>query len=493
MDYRLKFLDAGQRDLANPLSRSTVHITLAAVEKSPVAPRLPARTGPPDRGSLFQRASPATTVAVMNRSIRAARLQNTALALVLVDFDSIWLVCKMHDPAVCDEAMQVVTTALRSVACSNAVISPQGNTGFLTLLVKSPSVAEAAVSIRAALDAIAAPRLLGGHGLRITTCAGIAMFPKDGETLATLKRRAGIALREAKRAHPGAVRQYSPAPSSLERRQVRLEADLREAIASNALSLYYQPQFETSSGAISGVEVLSRWFRRGRAAIEPSEFIPLAEKTQLIAELGSWALETACMAVQQWKSKESQSILVCVNVSPHQLNEGFIRVIQQALHRSGMPAARLELEITESALIGNSAVIDACFQRIKELGARIAIDDFGVGYSSLGYLSRLPVDRLKLDRSLIHNLSSHWKDVAILRSIISLGKELDVAVIAEGVETEQQFQELKRLGCRQVQGYWLARPAPGWEIDTMLARAPDSRCTAPPRSCKLVPEWSHAS
>ena len=276
------------------------------------------------------------------------------------------------------------------------------------------------------------------------------------------------------------VEKRAPVPGMLARRNADNGAfksrrrgvprlDLRRAIENDELTLYYQPQFEVLSGRASGVEVLARWFRSGGVTVEPSVFIPLAEQTQLIGALGSRVLQRACNDVRAWRTAGPEPVTLCVNVSPRQIDEGFAASILRTLQCTGFPATQLELEITESALMSNADYVIECFRQLKAIGVRIAIDDFGTGYSSLSQLSRLPVDRLKLDKSLVHNLTTRWKDVAILRSIIELGNDLGLAVIAEGVETEQQFQVLKQLGCPQVQGYLLARPAPQNEAQGMLA------------------------
>jgi EAL domain-containing protein (putative c-di-GMP-specific phosphodiesterase class I) len=269
--------------------------------------------------------------------------------------------------------------------------------------------------------------------------------------------------------------------------------DLRRAIENDELTLYYQPQFEVSSGRASGVEVLARWFRSDGVAIEPSVFIPLAEQTQLIGALGSRVLQRSCNDVRAWRMAGPEPVTLCVNVSPRQIDEGFAASIQRTLQCTGFPATQLELEITESALMSNADYVIECFRQLKAIGVRIAIDDFGTGYSSLSYLSRLPVDRLKLDKSLVHNLTTRWKDVAILRSIIGLGNDLGLAVIAEGVETEQQFQVLKQLGCPQVQGYLLARPAPQNEAQSMLVGRWGARYACSTFLNRMAPESSNAS
>jgi EAL domain-containing protein (putative c-di-GMP-specific phosphodiesterase class I) len=273
----------------------------------------------------------------------------------------------------------------------------------------------------------------------------------------------------SRRAGAYSARWVSPVTAPAKSRS-RLEMDLRRAIENDELTLYFQPQFGVADGRACGVEALARWFRSDGNAVEPRIFIPLAEKIEVIGALGAWVLKQACQTVRAWRIRGSESIPLCVNVSAQQLNRTFAKGIERVLKCTGFPATQLELEITESALIGNANSIIQCFRQLKAMGIRIAIDDFGTGYSSLNYLSRLPVDRLKLDKSLVHNLTTRWKDVAIVRALVELGKELGIAVIAEGVETEQQFQVLKNLGCLQVQGYLLARPTPQREARDVIKR-----------------------
>lgn len=283
-------------------------------------------------------------------------------------------------------------------------------------------------------------------------------------------RHAVASARESKAKHPGAPRFPTGNVTVLAKRRSRLEMDLRRAIENQELTLFFQPQFNVANGHACGVEVLARWFRSDGSVIEPRVFIPLAENTQMIGALGKWVLTHACETVNAWRSQRSDPVTLCVNVSAHQINKSFAKEVQRVLKSTGFPSTQLELEITESALIGDAHTIVECFRHLKTMGVRIAIDDFGTGYSSLNYLSRLPVDRLKLDKSLVHNLTTQWKDVAIVRAVIELGKELGIAVIAEGVETEKQFQVLKNLGCLQVQGYLLARPTTQKEARAMIEK-----------------------
>jgi EAL domain-containing protein (putative c-di-GMP-specific phosphodiesterase class I) len=265
------------------------------------------------------------------------------------------------------------------------------------------------------------------------------------------------------------ARTAAVAPSAASRR-VGLATALRRAIAEREFVLHYQPQFEVENGAVCGVEALARWFRRDGRMVDTSVFIAAAERSQLIGALGSWVLQEACSTAAQWRSRHMGGQTLCVNVSAQQLDASFAGLIQRVLERLSFPAGRLELEITEAAPLAHTASAIACLRQVKEMGVRISIDDFGKGGTRFDYLSRLAVDRLKLDRSLISDSDHRWKNVAILRSIISMGRDMGIAVVAEGVETERQFLLLARLGCPQVQGHLLARPAPAATAHEVAAR-----------------------
>jgi EAL domain-containing protein (putative c-di-GMP-specific phosphodiesterase class I) len=251
----------------------------------------------------------------------------------------------------------------------------------------------------------------------------------------------------------------------------RLGDDLGDAMQRHALSIQYQPQFELDTGRGCGVEALARWTLSTGQIVAPSIFIPLAERSGMIHALGAWVLKSACETAYAWCSREAQHTTLSVNVSAYQINEEFCSVIGRTLKDSHFPAKHLELEITESALVGNTELTIECLKQWKRLGVQIAVDDFGTGYSSLNYLSRLPVDRLKLDQSLIHRMTLDAKSKIVMRSIISLGADLGIDVIAEGVETEEQFRMLEDLGCPRVQGYLLGRPMPPKQAQLALRKA----------------------
>ncbi len=251
----------------------------------------------------------------------------------------------------------------------------------------------------------------------------------------------------------------------------RLETALGEALQRCALTVQYQPQYELDTGRGCGVEALARWVLSSGKIVSPAIFIPVAERTGMIHDLGAWVLRSACETAAAWCRRAGQSTTLSVNVSVLQIDAQFGTVIGQTLKHSDFPAQQLELEITESAFIANTELAIEYLNEWKQLGVRIAVDDFGTGYSSLSYLSRLPVDRLKIDQSLIHMMTLNAKSTAIMRSIISLGAELGIDVIAEGVETEQQLQMLVDLGCPRVQGYLLGRPMSANQAQVVLRKA----------------------
>jgi EAL domain-containing protein (putative c-di-GMP-specific phosphodiesterase class I) len=249
-----------------------------------------------------------------------------------------------------------------------------------------------------------------------------------------------------------------------------LESELAEALRLRTLRVEFQPQFDLASGRGCGVEALARWVRSTGEIVAPSVFIRVAERAEMIHALGAWVLHSACATASAWCSRAAQPTTLSVNVSALQIDEFFFSAIERTLEQTGFPAKQLELEITESALIANLALSIEHLKAWKQLGVRIAMDDFGTGHSSLSSLSRLPVDRLKLDRSLVQRMTLDRKGAAVVRLVVSLGAELDMEVIAEGLETEEQLQMLRDFGCPQAQGYLLGRPMTAELVQVALGK-----------------------
>jgi diguanylate cyclase (GGDEF)-like protein len=417
----------------------------ASPERRVTARAATARAANDDHDALTGLPALASLAGMFRCLMRWARRSHHALALVSFNIDEFRSVCEAYGREEGDKAISTVASIMRAEVDPSAIVVRAGTSKFIVVLTGLTDATGAIEPVQRILDAIAQPRNVGGQDLRITASAGVAMFPNDGDDCETLLRNSMAAMHESNSRCHGRLRFHSGNAALDARRRLRLRMDLSRAIDNRELTLHFQPQFEVNSGRACGVEALARWFRVNGDAIEPRVFIPLAERAGLIGALGAW-----------------------VNVSTHQIDDSMCAVIRRAVERAGLPPERLELEITEGSLIRNPEAVLECLRQWKELGVRIAIDDFGIGYSSFSYLSRLPVDRIKLDKSLIHSLTTKRKDAAIVRSIIALGKELDVSVIAEGVETEQQFQMLQDLGCLQVQGYLLGRPGPPEDVEALL-------------------------
>jgi len=284
-------------------------------------------------------------------------------------------------------------------------------------------------------------------------------------------------------------------PARNSRRQRTMPtAGLRSAIEGKELSLHYQPQFELRGGKQCGVEALARWFLPDGGSIAPTSFVAAAERNGLISALGAWVLQEACATVATWHRNTEQLPILCVNVSPRQVSPAFNAVLARTLERTGFPASRLELEITEGILIEQPDLALECLAQWKRLGVRIALDDFGTGYSSLSYLSRLPVDRIKIDKSLINRMTNDVKTAAIVRAVISLGADFGFAVLAEGVESEVQLTMLNGMGCRQAQGFLFALPESADQARAYLASSWGKRMNPHPSLAEFSATGSaHAS
>jgi diguanylate cyclase (GGDEF)-like protein/PAS domain S-box-containing protein len=406
----------------------------------------------------------------VHRLIGRARDRSGLIGLVTVNLDGFRLVDEGFGRACGDAVLTSVGATLKAAARECDAVARVGPDEFLIVLSRLADSLNAAALVQRILDSIAAPRSFAGQELQVTASAGIALYPNDGGDFETLLRNSSAAMHDAKSKCHGGLRFHAGDVQQRAQRRLGLESGLRNAIRNRELSLFYQPQYEIKTGRACGVEALARWFRSDREAIPPAVFIPVAEQAGLIGELGAWVLQEACETVATWTGRGEEPPTLCVNVSTHQICREFSAVIARAVELSGFPAERLELEITESVLLANAELALECLAQWKRLGVHIAVDDFGTGYSGLSYLSRLPVDRLKVDKTLVHSMTSEPKDAAIVQTVVSLGRQLGFTVLAEGVETEQQLAMLQDLGCQQMQGYLLAVPAPANEARTLLGR-----------------------
>jgi diguanylate cyclase (GGDEF)-like protein len=314
------------------------------------------------------------------------------------------------------------------------------------------------------VEVVAAPYEIEGHQLVIGVSIGISLAPEDGDNPDELLKNADLALYRAKADGRGTYRFFEAGMDARAQARRVLELDLRLALQRDEFEVHYQPIRDLASGEIAVCEALVRWKHPQRGLIAPNHFIPIAEETGLIIQLGDWVLRTACAVAVRWASA-----CVAVNLSPVQFrNPDLVATVKSALEQSGLPAHRLELEITESVLLQNSDTTRAMLHELRGLGVKISLDDFGTGYSSLSYLRSFPFDKIKIDRSFINELATSKDSLAIVRAVTGLGKSLGIVTTAEGVETDAQLELLSREGCTQVQGYLISKPRPIAEVEGLL-------------------------
>jgi predicted signal transduction protein with EAL and GGDEF domain len=305
------------------------------------------------------------------------------------------------------------------------------------------------------------PYDLNGHQISIGGSVGIALAPGDAVDADRLLKCADMAMYRAKADGRGTFRFFEPDMDARVQARHRLEVDLRAALQSGGLELHYQPLVDLRSGEVTAFEALIRWPHPERGMIPPVEFIPVAEETGLIAPLGAFVLRQACADAAHWP----RNVKVAINLSPLQFRHGNLLVqVMEALTKSGLSAQRLELEITETLLLEKSEHVLATLHALRALGVRISMDDFGTGYSSLSYLRSFPFDKIKIDRSFVHDLDANTDSQAIVRAIVSLGTSLGITITAEGVETESDLARLQAEGCNEGQGYLFSKARPAKDI-----------------------------
>jgi predicted signal transduction protein with EAL and GGDEF domain len=344
-----------------------------------------------------------------------------------------------------------------------------GGDEFMVLLSETPHAEAAAIAARTLQDAMRPPVTLDEHELQITVSVGIALFPYDGDDADTLIKNADAALKRAKEHGRDTCQFYTSDMNATAFERLALESRLRRALELGELVVHFQPQVELLSGRIVGAEALVRWSHPELGVVPPAEFIPLAEETGLIVQLGEWVLRAACAEARRWQELGFGQLCVAVNLSARQFQQAdLVDVVGQILAETSLPPGDLELELTESVVMREAGETVHRLQALTALGVHLAIDDFGTGYSSLGYLRKFPLRSLKIDRSFVRDVDHDANSAAIAQAIILLAATLGLKVVAEGVETAAQLAELRRLGCEQMQGYLFSRPLPADEFLALL-------------------------
>jgi diguanylate cyclase (GGDEF)-like protein len=400
----------------------------------------------------------------LDEVLQAAK-PGTSFAIFCVDLDGFKGVNDSLGHAVGDQLLRAVGERLLHCLSPKDMVARLGGDEFAIIQceVEAKPTDELA---RDLIKAVNATYQIESKQIMIDASIGIALAPRDGSDADVLLRNADMAMYCAKAVGRGSYRFFEPDMWTVSEAKRTLEAELRTALSRSELDIYYQPIVD-GRGRVRSFEALARWFHPERGEIPPSRFIPLAEETGLISPLGEWILRTACATAAKWPA----DINLAVNLSSIQLqNRNIVQTIVNVLASTGMAARRLEIEITESVFLEKSATTVSVLHQLRELGVLIAMDDFGTGYSSLSYLRSFPFDKLKIDRTFIDGLGKANDSLPIIRAVLTLAKSLKMGVVAEGVETAEQFKILQLEGYNAFQGYFLSRPEPAHKITQMLER-----------------------
>ncbi|GAA0776296.1 hypothetical protein GCM10009077_14900 [Roseibium denhamense] len=380
----------------------------------------------------------------------AAESNKTVCAVVMISLDQFKTINDLHGYEAGDAALCGIAEILRKNLPAPILLSRFYSDEFLIINSKLETVDEAVEFARQVRALARRPLKWGNCRLSIRSSIGLSIYPRDGSDLNTLVKRASLAAKQAKSIGGNLIQPYVTGMEEANRWEATLAADLRNATIDNELTLVFQRQNLAKSGHLVGYEALVRWRHTEKGPIAPEDFIPMAERSGIILDIGSWVLENACAEAATWHDP----VTLSVNASPVQLSRSdFAGLVSTVLLKTGLPAERLEIELTESTPIDDHERVHETIRTLRKMGVRVAMDDFGTGYSSLNTLQAFPFDKIKVDRMFTQSLETNPQSRAILRSAILLGHSFKIPVIAEGVETERQLKFLQEAGCREVQGF----------------------------------------
>ena len=402
-------------------------------------------------------------------ALAQAHRNQKMLAVLFLDLDRFKLVNDTMGHALGDKLLKEVAGRLVGCIRQSDTIARLGGDEFTILLPQPGDEDDVAKVARKILQTFQQPWVLSGQEFHITVSIGIALYPNDGEDTETLLKHADTAMYRAKDQGRNNYQLYAPAMNAKIIERLTMENDLRRGLKREEFVVFYQPQINTKTGRIIGMEALLRWKHPDRGLVYPAEFIPLAEDTGMIIPIGEWVLRNACAQNKAWQDAGFWPVRVTVNLSACQFQQhNLVETITQVMNQTGLDPRWLELEITESALMQDVDFAIKMLHDLKAMGVRISIDDFGTGYSSLNYLKRFPVHALKIDRSFVRDITANPEDAAIVSTVIVLAQNLNLKVIAEGVETEEQLTFLEHHHCCDMQGYLFSKPLPAGEFEKLL-------------------------
>ena len=412
----------------------------------------------------------------LEKVLALARRRHGAAAILFIDLDNFKTVNDSLGHHAGDQLLCEIARRLSGAVRDADLVARLGGDEFLVVLSDLASRADAAIVAAKLLEIINAAAQIDGHRLSVSPSIGISVFPGDGESADELIRHADAAMYHAKDSGRSNFQFFVPSMSTRAFEALHKENQLREAIAQKRFVLHYQPQLRVADGAVVGVEALVRWEHPERGLVGPDEFIAFAETRGLIAAIGRWVLHEACRQMKAWHDAGLPAVPVAVNVSAVEFKQGdLVHEIKGMLASTGLAPQYLEIELTESVLMDHAGHTVETLQALRALGVGLSVDDFGTGYSSLAYLKRYPIDKLKIDRSFVRDIPADGDDVAIATAIVQMARSLQLATVAEGVETPEQLQMLRQLGCEQYQGYLVSRPVGASQLQQWLA----DRATGP--------------
>ena len=397
----------------------------------------------------------------LEHALERARREGSLVAILCFDLDHFKNINDSLGHPAGDRLLQVVTERLLDTVRKEDTVARFGGDEFTVLLEELQEPKGAGIVAEKALNVLAEPFDLDGHEAYVSGSVGISLFPDDGRDVTTLLKNADSALYRAKEHGGSSYHFYTKDLTTAAFKRLALESSLRRAMEREEFMLYYQPQMAVNDGHVVGAEALLRWQHPELGLVLPAEFIPMAETTGLIVKLGEWVMNAACTQAKAWQKEGLPPLRIAINVSSVQVTRGeIIATVDRVLHETGLDPQYMELEITEGLIMQQTHQTIAILDDLKARGVMLAIDDFGTGYSSLSYLKRLPLHRLKIDRSFVCEIPDDAEDMAITRAVIALGNSLQLVVVAEGVENETQLEFLRSNGCDEAQGYLYSAPVP---------------------------------
>jgi diguanylate cyclase (GGDEF)-like protein len=405
----------------------------------------------------------------VNQAIVHAGSVGERFAVAVLDLDRFKLINDSFGHRAGDELLREIARRLTGAVRNVDTVARVGGDEFVLIIREIGAPEEAKRVSKKILDVLQLPVRVGEIDVHPSASIGIAFFPWHGATAQTLFARAHAAMYVAKQRGRKTVQCFAPDMDTLTQERVRLESDLYEALKDRQFELYYQPKFDTASGNFRGAEALLRWRHPRRGLVGPDSFIPLAEESGLIVPIGEWVIREACRQIRTWEDAGLPATRIAVNVSATQFQQReLVDTVRRALDDAGIAPSQLEIELTESAVMSNAEESTAILQQLSRMGIIVSVDDFGTGYSSMSCLHRFPLDKLKIDRSFIHALTTSTEAAAVVQGIILLAHSLRLKVIAEGVETAEQMHFLRSYGCDQLQGFYLSPPLPAAAYEELI-------------------------